>query len=286
MARAITIGASTTYRSEAVNAYLRDIARAKYNPMTSEEEILAFADREKNREKIANANTRFVFSVAKCYAKGEDVLDYNSVGMIGLMTAIDKFDVSEGVKFISFAVHYIRMEMSNLCTQMSLVQRSNQHIIGSKVTKFQADFLQKNMREASDDEIIAHLAKEYGIDVKYRNEIHAISKSNLSDAVGEDSTIEESGEVAMLTASTNDYETEVEKEDSERNFNALMRVLTGTQQKVVTRLFVDGWEKEDVANELGLCEERVRQISKEAMLKIKNSNLCHKLYANFYKFAE
>ena len=231
--------------------------------MSAEEEATAFANKEENKVKILNSNFRFVFSIAKCYANGEqDILDYNNAGVIGMYAAFDSFDIEKGVRFISYAVHYIRLEMGKLCTQMSLVQRSNEHKIGSKVTKFQAKFLQENMRNASDDEVCDYLASEFGFDVKYKNEIHAISTTSLSDMVGEDSTIEETGEVAMRTASVNDYENEVEREESERRIEIIMSVLPIRDRAIFKKAIFDGWDYESIGNEYGMSDERARQIVK------------------------
>ena len=91
--------------------YLKDINRI---PLLSREEEIELAQKaaqgdEAAKNKIVNANLRFVVNVAKKYQNhGLDLLDLISEGNIGLLTAIERFDVSKGYHFISYAVWWIR----------------------------------------------------------------------------------------------------------------------------------------------------------------------------------
>ena len=94
-----------------VSLYLKDINRI---PLLSREEetslALRAADGDKEaKDKIVSANLRFVVSIAKKYQNnGLDLLDLVNEGNIGLLTAIERFDVSKGYHFISYAVWWIR----------------------------------------------------------------------------------------------------------------------------------------------------------------------------------
>ena len=98
-------------RSETTNKYLFDIRR--YPVLTAEDEK-DIIQRIKNGDEVARrilieSNQRFVFAVARKYAKDENhLLDLISEGNMGLMEAIDCFDPSLGFKFITHAVWYIR----------------------------------------------------------------------------------------------------------------------------------------------------------------------------------
>lgn len=94
--------------------YLKEINKIPL--LTHEEEtdlaLKAKAGDEDAKKKIINANLRFVVNVAKKYQNhGIDLLDLISEGNIGLITAIDKFDVSKGYHFISYAVWWIRQSI-------------------------------------------------------------------------------------------------------------------------------------------------------------------------------
>ena len=94
--------------------YLKDINRI---PLLSHEEEAQLAIKAKQgdkaaKNKIVNANLRFVVNVAKKYQKhGLDLTDLISEGNIGLLIAIDKFDVTKGYHFISYAVWWIRQSI-------------------------------------------------------------------------------------------------------------------------------------------------------------------------------
>ncbi|MBQ9239158.1 MAG: sigma-70 family RNA polymerase sigma factor, partial [Treponema sp.] len=91
--------------------YLKDINRI---PLLTREEEIELAQKAQAgdkfaKDKIVRANLRFVVTVAKKYQNhGLDLLDLVSEGNIGLMTAVDRFDVSKGYRFISYAVWWIR----------------------------------------------------------------------------------------------------------------------------------------------------------------------------------
>lgn len=91
--------------------YMKELANSK--PLAPEEElellIRAKKGDEKARERIITSNLRFVITVAKDYiSAGMPLEDLISAGNLGLMKAIEKFDLSKNVKFISYAVWWIR----------------------------------------------------------------------------------------------------------------------------------------------------------------------------------
>ena len=100
--------------SDDVMSYLNDIR--KFEVLTPEEELAIF-DKIKNgteaesiaaKQKLMECNQRFVYSVAKEYARGNDILDIVNEGNKGMAEAIDRFDHTRGMKFITYAVWYIR----------------------------------------------------------------------------------------------------------------------------------------------------------------------------------
>ena len=94
--------------------YLKDINKI---PLLSREEEIELAKKahagdKVAKEKIVRANLRFVVNVAKKYQNhGLDLVDLISEGNIGLLTAIERFDVSKGFHFISYAVWWIRQSI-------------------------------------------------------------------------------------------------------------------------------------------------------------------------------
>jgi RNA polymerase primary sigma factor len=99
---------------DTLGIYLRDAQHSK--PLTRDEEAEVWqqiaAGSEEARERLAEANLLFVVSVAKQFqGQGLSLPELVSVGNVGLMTAVDRFDASLGFKFISYAVWWIRQGM-------------------------------------------------------------------------------------------------------------------------------------------------------------------------------
>ena len=114
--KSLQIKQSITDRSDtALNSYLKDIS--KYPLLTVEEEkevaTKAAAGDKKARDTLIKSNLRFVVSCAKQYQnQGLPLIDLINEGNLGLIKAAAMFDVTRGVRFISYAVWWIRQAIS------------------------------------------------------------------------------------------------------------------------------------------------------------------------------
>ena len=276
---------STTYRTENVQRYFKDIANPKFNPIFYDSALRRlFIDREKNREQIFNAHIRLVATIARAYDNNENFMDFNQSGMEGLLIAIDKYDYTQESKFSSYAALWIRAKMSMLCREFNMVQRSNQGKIGSKAIKFQEQFFKENMREATTDEIVEYLAEHCDIDVLYANEVYGVSVNSINSELDDDGLTPEScGEFAVKTACDNDFFVKVEQEDLEDAIGKLMRVLTAREKEFVTRHICNGDTFADIAEDFDLTKERVRQIIVGGLKKMKDCEFAKKRFACYLK---
>ena len=104
----------------ALNRYLDEIGREQLLTNEEERELaerIAKGD-ERALSKLIEANLKFVVSVARQYkGKGVDMEDLVSEGNLGLMKAAAKFDASKGVRFVNFAVVYIRQSIEKAIDQ-------------------------------------------------------------------------------------------------------------------------------------------------------------------------
>lgn len=269
-----------TKQTPEIEAYLRSIR--KYQPLTQEEENEVFkmyrsndpVAKEKAIATLVNANQRFIFSLAKDYAKGDEtkVLDYVNEGSIGIINAIEKFDQTRGFKFISFAVWYIRQAMTNYAQTTDLfLRKSNNAKIGNNVLKIRTAFFQENHREPTTDEIKEALAKK-GIKIKEDKDLEDVVRNSIDSVWGDESTFENNPRYIQYSAIQNEYEKEMDDEDNKSVVGKLLKSLDERSQLVIKQLFGIGYENpvdiEVVAEHLGLTPTRVGQIKNAALKKL------------------
>ena len=269
-----------TKQTPEIEAYLRSIR--KYQPLSQEEENEVFkmyhsndpAAKKKAIDTLVNANQRFIFSLAKDYAKGDEtkVLDYVNEGSIGIINAIDKFDQTRGFKFISFAVWYIRQAMTNYAQTTDLfLRKSNNAKIGNNILKIRTAFFQENHREPTTDEIKEALAKK-GIKIKENKDLEDVVRNSLDSVWGDESTFENNPRYIQHSAIQNEYEKEMDDEDNKSVVGKLLQTLDERSQLVIKQLFGIGYESpvdiEVVAENLGLTPTRVGQIKNAALKKL------------------
>ena len=269
-----------TKQTPEIEAYLRSIR--KYQPLSQEEENEVFKmyhsndpdAKKKAIDTLVKANQRFIFSLAKDYAKGDEtkVLDYVNEGSIGIINAIDKFDQTRGFKFISFAVWYIRQAMTNYAQTTDLfLRKSNNAKIGNNILKIRTAFFQENHREPTTDEIKEALAKK-GIKIKEDKDLEDVVRNSLDSVWGDESTFENNPRYIQHSAIQNEYEKEMDDEDNKSVVGKLLQTLDERSQLVIKQLFGIGYESpvdiEVVAENLGLTPTRVGQIKNAALKKL------------------
>ena len=123
----------TIMRTTNIQRYFVDIAKPKYDPIKDDQVMRElFKDRQQFRDLIINSHIRLVATIAKEYDNADRFMDFNQVGIEGLLEAFEKYDPSQKAKFSSYAAYWIKARMSMLCREFNMVQRSNQGKIGSK----------------------------------------------------------------------------------------------------------------------------------------------------------
>lgn len=275
---------SLIVRTDNVQRYFKDINNPKYNPLDDAVIRRLFADRNRNRERIVNANIRLVATIAKTYDKADNFMDFNQEGIEGLLEAVDKYNPNADAKFSSYAANWIRARMSMLCRELNMVQRSNQGKIGSKAIKFKEQFFNENMRDATTEEIIEHLSENCGIDVLYANEVYGVSVNSINDELDDDGlTPETCGEFAVKTSCQNAYVEQIEQEDLADAISKMMSVLTDKERDFITRHIYNEETYETIAETTGYTNERVRQIVMGGLKKMKSCEFAKKKFACFLK---
>ena len=261
-----------TARTMTVDNYLRDVNRL---PMVSPEEEAELAGRIQEGDveayrRLVEANLKFVISVAKAYqGSGMDLCDLINEGNIGLMKAAEKFDPTRGFKFISYAVWWIRQQILSSISEHGRMVRLPLNQMGaiSRINRARARFQQENEREPTD----AELAEFLDLTPDKIAEALANSPHHVSFDLPFDD--ESDGTLLDVVPDTGTEKTDagLESESLHDDLTAAMGVLNGREREIVTMAFGIGCREmslEEIAQQLDLTRERVRQLKEKAIRKL------------------
>lgn len=287
MSKALTL--SKTVRSnwdEDVMFYLNNIRG--FEVLSPDEEVAVFEkikngteeEKTKARQLIMECNQRFVYSLAKEYAKGKDVMDIVQTATVGMEKAIDKFDITLGTRFMSFAVWYMRREiLMSFNGESQMVRTANKQKLMGALPKIKEKFFQENQRDPQPEEIIEILDKEYNIKIKETEDTYDLTVSSISDTMVGDSDAPSPTQLEydVQTASRNEYEDEIDREANSYLVDRLLSVCTEKEQKIMRMLYGIGYENpfspEDVAEYFGMTKTRIMQIKKNLIKKMQKASM-------------
>ena len=287
MSKALTL--SKTIKSnwdDGIMSYLNDIR--KFEVLSPDDEVAVFdiitngteEEKIKARQTLMECNQRFVYSLAKEYAKGDDVRDVVNTATIGMEKAIDKYVPTIGTRFLTFAVWYMRREiLASITRDVPMVRSANRQKLMGALPKAKERFFQENHRDPQPDELIEILDKEYGIKIKEKEDTYDIIMSSISDTmIGENDTPSPAQlEFDVHTASRNDYEDKVEAEANTYLVDRLLSVCTEKEQQIMRMLYGIGYDDpispEDVAECFDMTKTRVMQIKKNLIKKMQKASL-------------
>ena len=270
--------------NEVLSIYLREINRI---PLISHEEEYELAVKAKNgdraaREKILRANLRFVVSVAKKFrGQGLPLSDLINEGNIGLITALDKFEPEKGYHFISYAVWWIRQSIMKALSEKARavrlpLNRANELM---QIQKAQSEILHENVEDPNDLHLIS---ERTGLEENLVKDLLSISQDmvNLDSAIRND---EDSSSTfsAFIEDPSNGPEDEVVGESLKSEVRALLLTLNDKERTILNmRYGLDGnkpMSLKEIGLKFGLTKERIRQIEKRALEKLKENSQSREL---------
>lgn len=275
--RQLTITKQITQRTEAgISRYFQEVN--KY-PMISAEEEVELSERIKEGddsalEKLVLANLRFVISVAKQYQnQGLSFSDLINEGNLGLVKAAKRFDEKRGFKFISYAVWWIRQSIIQSISENTRVVRLPINRLSSinKIAKVVSYLEQKYEREPTDNEIAEYLDIT-NEEVEYVNNIKSKHVS-FDSPLPNDSNNEFSLYDVIQTGSIPSPDDKMLQESQVTNIQRALKKLSNRETQVLTMSFglssTTVYSLKDIADTYQMSTERIRQIKKKAISKLK-----------------
>jgi RNA polymerase primary sigma factor len=265
------------FKEGSLDQYLKEISQ--YPLITREQEAeLARRIRQEDEEalnKLVRSNLRFVVSVAKKYQnQGVPLSDLINEGNLGLIRAAHKFDETKGIKFISYAVWWIRQAILQALAEQSRIVRVPLNRAGAlhRIGRRSSALLEELGREPTVNEI----AEGLDITEEEVDRTLAISQSPLSLAApltpGEDNR--------LLDYLPDQFAAGPEDEAYERALKQTVEAALSTlkeREAKILRLYFglddqDPMTLEEIGAILGITRERVRQIKEKALMRLRHAS--------------
>ncbi len=256
-------------------AYLRSIAS---EPLLTREEENELAVRIQQGDqaaidKMVRANLRLVVKIARNYAGlGVPLMDLIAEGNTGLMKAVERFDPNKGAKMSTYGAWWIKQAIKRALTNQSKTIRLPSHLL-EKLTRMRAfmhDYQQQHGREPSNAAIAEHMGVKPGNIAHWK--AMSVNPASLDAPIGDDGDGGSFSDLISDSASRNGYEI-MDQVQVRTNMRGLLHHLDDRELKILNyRYGLDGREPETlerVGERFSITRERVRQIQKSALEKLK-----------------
>ena len=265
------------FREGSLDQYLKEIS--VYPLIDKAEEVRLAKEIRKGEEaalnKLVRSNLRFVVSVAKKYQnQGVPLPDLINEGNLGLIRAAHKFDETKGIKFISYAVWWIRQAILQALAEQSRIVRVPLNRAGAlhRIGRRSSALLQELGREPTVEEI----AEELEISREEVERTLAISQSHLSL----DAPVTPGEDNRLLDYLPDQYspgpEDEAYRHALKETVEEALSTLKEREAKILSLYFgLDDQEPmtlEEIGSLLGITRERVRQIKEKALLRLRHAS--------------
>ena len=259
-----------------LSMYLKEINKI---PLLSRDEEIKIATdaadgNESAKKKLIESNLRFVVNVAKKYQnQGLPLIDLINEGNIGLMNAIDRFDVDKGYHFISYAVWWIRQAiLKSICEKSRTIRlplnRANELI---QIQKAQKELTSMH----GTDPDLAEIARMTQLDESHISDLLSISREmiSLETPIFTDNNNSELGDFIEDADYLSPEESVVENSLRD-DINSVLSTLSQKESEIVEYRFGLNGKHAMSLKEIGdiynLTKERIRQIEKKALERLRH----------------
>lgn len=200
----------TTFRNDCLEAWLRDIRQYKVLTVREEEEVITKykAGDMKMLDVLIEGNQRFLYAAARSYSrKADDILELISEGNIALIEAIEKFDLTYGVRFLSYASYYIRRSMLSWLNDRGCVKVRIIPVVAEYIRKIKKEWLKEKGYEIPDWVLSELVCSKFEDKLKKR----PLYISGCMTVYNEETMIEEAGGSTVIERTCPSYNDGIEK---------------------------------------------------------------------------
>lgn len=216
------------------------------------------------RETFINGNLRLVLSVIqRFYGRGENADDLFQVGCVGLIKAIDNFDLSQNVQFSTYAVPMIIGEVKRYLRDNNSIRVSRSvRDLAYKAIQYKERYTKEHGKEPN----ISEIAKELGV----QKEEISFSFDAIQDPVSlQEPVYNDGSESIYIMDQVKDSKNTDELWAEKMTINEVMKKLNDKEKMIVNKRFFDGRTQMEVAEEIGISQAQVSRLEKSAIEHIK-----------------
>lgn len=274
--RSLKITPNITERQDASLAiFLKEVSKIPPADMFEEEELAKRIKEGDNSavNRLIEANLRFIISVAKQYqGKGLPLVDLIQYSYLGAYEAALRWDETRGIKFISYAVWWMRQSIMQALSDNSRTIRlpMNQIVNMRKITKASDKLSQLYGRTPSSEELSAETSLKSS---HINNTINVFSKTASLDSKFSDT---EEGTLLDVVPNTNSDPSDLTlmQESVKDELDNILQTLSNREYDSIKLYFgigVDNMTLEEIGVRFGVGSERIRQVVQEAISKLKTN---------------
>ena len=261
---------------DAIRAYINAIKDIPVLTEQQEKDLFGSLKKKKkyseSKIKLINSNLKLVVNIAKHYSRYNlSLMDLIEEGNLGLIKAVDRFQVEKGFRFSTYAAWWIKQSITRALIDQGKTIRIPVYMseLMSKLRRAQENFKQKNNRSATRGE----LAKKLKMSVKKIQEVELLmnKKSSLDAPIGQDGDSQLSDFIEDKSSLS--IRSEIDKFFKKEEVMSLLSNLSEREQQILDLRFgvTSGSSQTlaEIAEKLSISRERVRQVEEKALAKLR-----------------